>query len=176
LAVVGPSGAGKSTLVNLLLRFWDYEEGHIYLGGHELRSYHQDDVRRLIGVISQRLVRRICPHCKTEYTPAAELIKEFFETPPDDIKWVKGRGCKECHFTGFHGRLPLAELWEPSNQDILLINKQAPTEELKKSARQSTIPIMEEAMLKLKAGETTLNELIRVLPYSFISDFRAADA
>ncbi len=53
LAVVGPSGAGKSTLVNLLLRFWDYEEGHIYLGGHELRAYHQDDVRRLIGVISQ---------------------------------------------------------------------------------------------------------------------------
>ncbi len=53
LAVVGPSGAGKSTLVNLLLRFWEYEEGHIWLGGHELRSYHQDDVRRFIGVISQ---------------------------------------------------------------------------------------------------------------------------
>ncbi|NPA90205.1 MAG: thiol reductant ABC exporter subunit CydC [Chloroflexi bacterium] len=53
LAVVGPSGAGKSTLVNLLLRFWDYEEGHIYLGGHELRSYHQDDARRLMSVISQ---------------------------------------------------------------------------------------------------------------------------
>ncbi len=53
LAVVGPSGAGKSTLVNLLLRFWEYEAGHIFLGGHELRSYHQEDVRRMIGVISQ---------------------------------------------------------------------------------------------------------------------------
>ncbi len=130
----------------------------------------------LIGVISQRLVRRICPHCKDEYEPSAKIINEFFQTPPQNIIWVKGRGCKECHFTGFHGRLPLAELWEPSNQDILLINKQAPVEELRKSARQSTIPIMNEAMLKLKAGETTLDELIRVLPYTFIADFRKRGA
>jgi thiol reductant ABC exporter CydC subunit len=53
LAIVGPSGAGKSTLVNLLLRFWDYEAGHILLGGHELRSYRQEDVRAMIGVVSQ---------------------------------------------------------------------------------------------------------------------------
>ena len=130
----------------------------------------------LIGVISQRLVRRICPHCKTSYKPSDKLIREFFQEPPKDIKWVKGRGCKQCHFTGYHGRLPLAELWEPNNQDIILINKQAPVEELKKSARQSTIPIMSEAMLKLKAGETTLDELIRVLPYTFIADFRERGA
>jgi ATP-binding cassette subfamily C protein CydC len=53
LAVVGPSGAGKSTLVYLLLRFWDYEEGQISLGGYELRSYPGEDVRRLVGVVSQ---------------------------------------------------------------------------------------------------------------------------
>jgi thiol reductant ABC exporter CydC subunit len=53
LAIVGPSGAGKSTLVNLLLRFWDYENGHIRLGGHELRDYRGEDLRRRIGVVSQ---------------------------------------------------------------------------------------------------------------------------
>ncbi len=53
LAVVGPSGAGKSTLVNLLLRFWEYQEGHILLGGHELRQYPQDVVRRMVSVVSQ---------------------------------------------------------------------------------------------------------------------------
>ncbi len=53
LAIVGPSGAGKSTLVNLLLRFWDYHEGSIRLGGHELREYRQDDLRRMLGVVSQ---------------------------------------------------------------------------------------------------------------------------
>jgi len=53
LAVVGPSGAGKSTLINLLLRFWDYTEGEILLGGRDLREIPQDDVRRQIGVVAQ---------------------------------------------------------------------------------------------------------------------------
>lgn len=53
LAVVGPSGTGKSTLVNLLLRFWDYEEGSISLGGHELKAYTPEDLRSLIGVVTQ---------------------------------------------------------------------------------------------------------------------------
>ncbi|MFC2036742.1 thiol reductant ABC exporter subunit CydC [Chloroflexota bacterium] len=54
VAVVGSSGAGKSTLGHLLLRFWEYQEGHILLGGQELRDYGQEDVRRLIAVVSQR--------------------------------------------------------------------------------------------------------------------------
>jgi ABC-type multidrug transport system fused ATPase/permease subunit len=53
LAMVGPSGAGKSTLVNLLLRFWDYQVGLITLGGRDLREYDLDDLRRLMGVVSQ---------------------------------------------------------------------------------------------------------------------------
>ena len=53
VAIVGPSGAGKSTLVNLLLRFWDYEEGIIRLGGRDLREFDPDDVRRIMGVVSQ---------------------------------------------------------------------------------------------------------------------------
>lgn len=53
LAVVGPSGAGKSTLINLLLRFWDYQEGLILLGGQELRTYSQEEVRSLFAVVAQ---------------------------------------------------------------------------------------------------------------------------
>lgn len=53
LAIVGASGAGKSTLVNLLLRFWDYDQGEIRLGGHDLCAYHQEQVRSLIGVVAQ---------------------------------------------------------------------------------------------------------------------------
>ena len=53
LAVVGPSGAGKSTLVHLLLRFWEFHEGRIEIGGGDIRSYRQDDVRKMIGVVSQ---------------------------------------------------------------------------------------------------------------------------
>lgn len=54
LAVVGPSGAGKSTLARLLLRFWDYEQGHITWDGRELGSYGQEDLRRHVAVVSQQ--------------------------------------------------------------------------------------------------------------------------
>ena len=54
LAIVGPSGAGKTTLVNILLRFWDYKEGHILFGNIDLSQYRQDEIRALIGVVSQR--------------------------------------------------------------------------------------------------------------------------
>jgi len=54
LAIVGPSGAGKSTLIHLLLRFFEFEQGEIQLGGHPLQSYQQEDVRNMISVVSQR--------------------------------------------------------------------------------------------------------------------------
>jgi len=53
LAVVGTSGAGKTTLINILLRFWEFEEGEIFLGGNDIRLYNQNEVRRLISVVSQ---------------------------------------------------------------------------------------------------------------------------
>jgi thiol reductant ABC exporter CydC subunit len=55
LALVGPSGAGKSTLVDLLLRFRDYREGEIRIGGRDLHAYRADDVRRAFGVVSQQV-------------------------------------------------------------------------------------------------------------------------
>lgn len=54
VALVGPSGAGKSTIANLLLRFWEYEEGHILLDGRELREYRQEDIHRFISVVEQQ--------------------------------------------------------------------------------------------------------------------------
>lgn len=52
VAILGPSGAGKSSLGRLLVRFWDYE-GEISLGGHDLRRYRPDDLRRLVGIATQ---------------------------------------------------------------------------------------------------------------------------
>jgi thiol reductant ABC exporter CydC subunit len=53
VALIGPSGVGKSTLVSLLLRFWDYHEGEIRIGGRDLHDYPVEDVRRMLGVVSQ---------------------------------------------------------------------------------------------------------------------------
>ena len=55
LALVGPSGAGKSTLVSLLLRFWEYQDGAIRIGGRDIREYRADDVRTMLGVVSQNV-------------------------------------------------------------------------------------------------------------------------
>jgi ATP-binding cassette subfamily C protein CydC len=54
VAIVGPSGAGKSTLLYLLLRFWEYHQGAIWLGGHELKKYDSQDLRNLFSVVSQQ--------------------------------------------------------------------------------------------------------------------------
>jgi ATP-binding cassette, subfamily C, bacterial CydC len=53
LAIVGASGSGKSTIVNLLLRFWDYDDGEIRIGGLEIREARAEDIRRLLGVVPQ---------------------------------------------------------------------------------------------------------------------------
>jgi len=53
VAIVGPSGSGKSTLANLVLRFWDTTHGEVRLGGHDVRGYAQEDLRRAIGVVAQ---------------------------------------------------------------------------------------------------------------------------
>ncbi len=55
LALLGPSGSGKSTLVNLLLRFREYEQGAILLGGTDIRDHAADDVRAAIGLVSQQV-------------------------------------------------------------------------------------------------------------------------
>lgn len=54
VAIVGPSGAGKSTFLYLLLRFWEYHQGSIRLGSHELKKYDSQDLRNLFSVVSQQ--------------------------------------------------------------------------------------------------------------------------
>ena len=53
VAIVGPSGSGKSTLANLALRSWDPAHGEVRLGGHDVRGYTQEDLRRAIGIVAQ---------------------------------------------------------------------------------------------------------------------------
>ena len=54
LGIVGPSGSGKTSLLNVLLRFWDYQEGHIAIGGVSLRSLRGEDIRSLCSVVAQQ--------------------------------------------------------------------------------------------------------------------------
>jgi type IV pilus assembly protein PilB len=126
----------------------------------------------LLGVHAQRLVRKVCEQCKEEYVPSEELQQEFFATPPVGFRWLRGKGCPQCNFMGYKGRMAVAELWTPNEDDIVLINKGVPFDEIKASAQKSTILMAQDAMEKVQAGKTTLEELMRTLPYSSIEQFR----
>ena len=126
----------------------------------------------LAGALSQRLVRTVCSDCRERYTPPPELVREFFDELPSDLTWYRGRGCHKCDFTGYKGRRIVAELWIPSNADVILINKSAPRDELVESAVNSTYSMAESAMHLLKEGVTNLEELMRSLPYATIYRMR----
>jgi type II secretory ATPase GspE/PulE/Tfp pilus assembly ATPase PilB-like protein len=68
--------------------------------------------------------------------------------------------------------MSVAELWVPSEEDIILISKRAPLEEIRASARNSTISMVHDAWARLSAGLTNLEELMRMLPYSSVYQFR----
>jgi type II secretory ATPase GspE/PulE/Tfp pilus assembly ATPase PilB-like protein len=130
----------------------------------------------LLGVLSQRLVREICPACRVEYAPPERLLSEFFDAPPAGMRWYRGKGCPACNMTGYRGRMAVAELWVPSEEDIILINKGAPFEQVRESARASTLSMGDDAWRKLQAGRTNLEELIRTLPYACLRALRATAA
>jgi type II secretory ATPase GspE/PulE/Tfp pilus assembly ATPase PilB-like protein len=126
----------------------------------------------LFGVLSQRLVRTVCSDCSAPYEPSGELMREFFETPPPDFAWRRGRGCAACDFTSYRGRRVLGELWAPDETDAILINRTAPFEDLRTSAVRTTFSMTESALRLLKEGQTNLEELIRMLPYASVYRFR----
>ena len=128
----------------------------------------------MIGVLSQRLVREVCHACKTPYEPSRELLKEFFDVPPA-IPWYKGRGCEVCNFSGYKGRMSVAELWTPDERDVILISKNANFDDVRESSKRSTISMTHDVADRLIAGRTNLEELIRVLPYSAVYEFRHFD-
>lgn len=126
----------------------------------------------LLGVISQRLARQVCPSCRQDDESTPELVKEFFGTATPDVEFAKGAGCTTCHGIGYKGRALIADLWIPDQHDHLLIMSKAPFEEVRASAARTTISMAQVAHERLREGRTTLEELTRVLPYTAIVEHR----
>jgi type II secretory ATPase GspE/PulE/Tfp pilus assembly ATPase PilB-like protein len=125
----------------------------------------------LNGVIGQRLVRQVCTSCRAAYQPADDLMREFFDAPPT-LTLYKGMGCDACHGSGYKGRVGIVELWTPSQQDIVLISKHASLADIVASAESSTYSMADNALDMLQNGRTTLEELIRVVPYDRVMEFK----
>jgi general secretion pathway protein E len=120
----------------------------------------------VIGVVAQRLVRKICPHCKKETVLTEDDLKMLGIPLKDRTKSYKvyyGEGCIECRNTGYLGRTSLFEVMEMSDKIKKLTNQRAPGSEIKKAAIDEGMMILREiAIRKLGMGITTVEEVLRV--------------
>ncbi len=117
----------------------------------------------LIAVLAQRLVRKICPNCKEEYaTPGP--IKKILETWDSEIPvCYRGIGCRKCRNTGFLGRIAIHEIFVPTEDILDMITQGATLKQLRASAVKNGMrPLHVDGFEKVKAGITTIDEVLRV--------------
>lgn len=121
-------------------------------------------------ILAQRLVRAVCSQCKTAFLPSRTLLSDFGIPPDTKITFHQGKGCRHCNFSGFSGRLPIVELWLPSREELLFINRKPDSHSLRKQVfnRTERLTMIEDGYRRVVAGETTLEELLRVVPYEQI--------
>jgi general secretion pathway protein E len=119
----------------------------------------------LLGVLAQRLVRVICPHCKEPTTLDERLVGSMGVGSEElaGVTFYAGKGCEECRFTGYRGRKGIFE-YLPVDQDICKeITTKASTERIKKAAlEKGMITLRQDGWRKVKQGITTIPEVLRV--------------
>ena len=118
----------------------------------------------MLGAVAQRLIRKICPHCKIEYHPKKEELELLKDYLPEGITFYKGAGCKYCNFTGYYGREMISEVLIVNSEIGKMINEGKDRETILQEAKKTGfITMIEDAMNKLKAGITTIEEILRVV-------------
>ncbi len=125
-------------------------------------------------VISQRLVRIVCEHCKAARPPDEQVVREFLLPPDVPRTFFAGKGCPYCNFTGYSRRKPIVEVWVPSREEILEISKRPDNISLRAMVfNEGGRPTMlEDGIERMKRGETTPEELMHVVPYEQFAEFR----
>ncbi|MDY6843847.1 MAG: GspE/PulE family protein, partial [Thermodesulfobacteriota bacterium] len=119
----------------------------------------------LIGVLAQRLVRRICPFCEETFTlnlTDVPLLEPLFKEN-EEIKLKRGKGCRECRGTGYLGRIGIFEILNVSHKIRKLINEKGTIDEIKNVAiKEGMITLRENGIKNLLKGLTTYTEVMRV--------------
>ena len=117
----------------------------------------------LIGILAQRLVRIICPHCRESFVPGADIAAELGIEPIDNATLFRSKGCEKCSFTGFFGRTGIYELLMV-NEDIqhLILNRSDASTIKKKAIDLRMRTLREDGWQKVKNGVTTVAEVLRV--------------
>jgi type IV pilus assembly protein PilB len=119
----------------------------------------------VIGVLAQRLVRKICPYCKREapLTNGIKMVMKEFNIAPDEIRLFYGEGCPHCKQTGYKGRTAIMELMVVNEFVRELIYRNASLAEIRDIAikKNGMISLKEDGLLKIREGITTLEEVMR---------------
>jgi type II secretory ATPase GspE/PulE/Tfp pilus assembly ATPase PilB-like protein len=122
------------------------------------------------AVLAQRIVRTICPHCKTEYTPPPQLVTEikavlgkYFPQNLSVVKLYKGAGCEQCGTSGYVGRIGIFEALPISEKIVSLILQHSDSGTIEKEAVvEGMITMEQDGYLKALQGVTTIEEVLRV--------------
>ena len=117
----------------------------------------------LRGVLAQRLVRKICPHCKGPSDPIESVRAMVAQELGKEPKFFEGKGCARCHGSGYAGRLGIHELLIPEDELIEVIARGASLQELREAAtRHGHHGLSHDGFFKASAGLTTIDEVMRV--------------
>jgi len=115
----------------------------------------------VVGIVAQRLVRKICQNCKNSYMPSKSEI-DLLKLDGNELLY-KGEGCSLCSMTGYKGRTSIHEIMLINREIRELINRNATVDELRSvSAAHGTTSLMENCARLVREGITTTDELIRV--------------
>src|SRR5438477_10166483 len=120
----------------------------------------------LVGVIAQRLVRRLCVHCRRQYTPPADTLRALNISDADAaaIPFYKSVGCDQCNHTGYRGRIGIYEVMRVTDKMGRLIAAKATEDQIRDCAvAGGMITLGEDGLAKVKSGVTTPEELLRVV-------------
>ncbi len=116
------------------------------------------------GIVAQRLVRKICAKCKEPFSPTEEQLMELALTP-EEVKgreFYRGRGCDNCHGSGYKGRLGIFEILVMDNDLRDLVMQEASTNKLRDAARRRGMKSLRESGLQaIYEGQTTIDEVVR---------------
>jgi len=118
----------------------------------------------LIGVLAQRLVRGICPACKTEYLASPEMVHTHGWQDKGKVRLSRGRGCPECYDSGYRGRLAVHEIVEADSDLQRLIITNPSRDDLSDFIHSKGVDtLFDDGMRRVLQGKTTIEEIARVV-------------
>jgi type IV pilus assembly protein PilB len=120
----------------------------------------------VIGVVAQRLVRRLCQSCRRQYTPEADTLRSLNMTENDaaHFAFYRAVGCEDCNHTGYRGRMGIYEVMRINDKVRRLIAQKAGEDMIRDAAiAAGMITLGEDALAKVKSGATSAEELFRVV-------------